>query len=203
MLIEVDIDKVVSNEKNPRFISPEKLEEVRNSVEEFKKMLKIRPIVVNENMLILGGNQRYRVCKELGFQKVWVYKEDNFSQKEQEEFIIKDNITSGSWDYDILQTDFDVQEVVKWGIDSFHFESKMMDTFFGEDEETGNTIQEAELKPKISDDGYVKFEIIIKEEEKHNLIKAINKVKQEQGLSSGDSVVYIFRKFAEQELITQ
>ena len=94
---EVDIQSIKGNPKNPRQISPEKLENLKGSIAGFTKMMKIRPIVVNEDMVILGGHQRLAACKELGFKKVWIQQESDLTEAEQREFSIKDNVSSGEW----------------------------------------------------------------------------------------------------------
>jgi len=80
-------------------------------------MLNIRPIVVNEHMIILGGNMRYKACLEAGLKEVPVIKVDSLSAEKQREFIIKDNVSGGEWDWDMLANEWESEELEEWGID--------------------------------------------------------------------------------------
>ena len=80
-------------------------------------MLKIRPIVVNNNMVVLGGNMRLKACKEAGLKEVWVLKADDLTEQQQREFIVKDNVGFGEWDWDMIANGWDVNELDAWGLD--------------------------------------------------------------------------------------
>ena len=118
----VKINKVKPNETNPRLIKDSKFNKLVESVREFPEMLKLRPIVVNSDMVVLGGNMRLKACKEAGLKDVWILKADNLTEEQQKEFIVKDNVGFGEWDWDILANDWDVKELEDWGLDGFPFD---------------------------------------------------------------------------------
>ena len=80
-------------------------------------MLQIRPIVVDKDNIVLGGNMRLRACKEAGLKEVYIVKADQLTEKQQREFIIKDNVGFGEWDWDDLANEWDVDELEDWGLD--------------------------------------------------------------------------------------
>ena len=87
-------------------------------------MLSLRPIVVDKDNIILGGNMRYKACKEIGLKEVYIIQADDLDEKKAQEFIIKDNVGFGEWDWDILANDWDVKELEDWGLDGFQFEEE-------------------------------------------------------------------------------
>ncbi len=135
--IFLDIEEIKLNENNPRFIRDEKLEKLIKSVKEFPQMLEIRPIVVNKEKMILGGNMRYRACVEAGMQKLPVIIADEFTDEQELEFLIKDNISGGEWDIQILQDQFDPNQLEIWGLDQEinAMEPINLDEFFNEDDQ--------------------------------------------------------------------
>ena len=117
MIKKVNISEVKLNPKNPRVIKDYKFEKLVKSIKDFPEMLKLRPIVVNENNIILGGNMRYRASVDAGLQEVYIVQANNLSEKQQEEFVIKDNSSFGEWDWDILANEWDIKELSDWGLD--------------------------------------------------------------------------------------
>lgn len=113
----IDIKKIKNNPNNPRFIRDEKFEKLVNSIKEFPKMLEIRPIVVNDKMIVLGGNMRLKACIEAGLTEVPVIKAKDLTKEEQEQFIIKDNVSGGEWDWDMIANEWDSDKLDDWGLD--------------------------------------------------------------------------------------
>ena len=113
----VKISKVKPNETNPRLIKDSKFNKLVKSIKEFPEMLKLRPIVVNEDMVVLGGNMRLKACKKAGLKEVWILKADNLTEEQQKEFIVKDNVGFGEWDWDILANEWDAYLLEDWGLD--------------------------------------------------------------------------------------
>lgn len=111
------ISRIKPNEKNPRIIRDEKFLELVKSIKEFPEMLNLRPIVVNKDMIIIGGNMRYRACLEAGLKQVPVIVADKLTEKQQAEFIIKDNVSGGEWDYDLLMSEWETEDLQNWGIE--------------------------------------------------------------------------------------
>ena len=114
---KVSISSIKENENNPRSINKQKFEKLVKSVKEFPEMLKLRPIVVDKDNIILGGNMRYKACREVGLKEVYIIQAEDLTDKQAQEFIIKDNIGFGEWDWDILANTFDNVELKDWGLD--------------------------------------------------------------------------------------
>ena len=119
----IKISQVKSNPNNPRLIKNEKFKKLVKSVQDFPEMLNIRPIVVNKDMIILGGNMRFKACKEAGLKEVPVIITD-LTEEQQREFLIKDNVSGGEWDWDILANEWEQTELEDWGLDGFPFEDE-------------------------------------------------------------------------------
>ncbi len=108
------------NKDNPRQITPKALEDLKTSIEKFERMLSIRPIIVDEERVILGGNMRYHALKELGFTEIkdeWVKVEKGLTPDEKREFVVKDNLSFGMWDEETLFTFATDEELEGWGMD--------------------------------------------------------------------------------------
>lgn len=117
MIKLVNITDIKPNPDNPRTINDDKFKKLVKSIKEFPQMLKIRPIVVDNNMIVLGGNMRLKACKEAGLTKVHIIKADDLTEEQQKQFIIKDNVGFGEWDWEMLANDWDSVELEEWGLD--------------------------------------------------------------------------------------
>ncbi len=113
----VNISEVIPNEINPRYIKEQKFIKLVNSIKEFPEMLELRPIVVDEQMIVLGGNMRLKACIEAGLSKVPIIIADNLTEEQKKEFIIKDNVGFGEWDWDLLANEWDTDLLEDWGMD--------------------------------------------------------------------------------------
>jgi len=114
------ITKLKLNDKNPRTIKDTKFTQLVKSIENFPKMMHMRPIVIDENFVILGGNMRYRACVELGMKDIpddWVRQYSDLTADEKERFIIEDNIQFGDWDWDILANEWNQDLLLDLGLD--------------------------------------------------------------------------------------
>jgi DNA modification methylase len=118
----ININKVKSNPNNPRIIKDDKFEKLVKSIKEFPKMLELRPIVVNNDMIVLGGNMRLKACKEAGLKQVHIIKASELTEEEQREFIIKDNVGFGEWDWELINAEWDLEQLDNWGLDVPNFE---------------------------------------------------------------------------------
>ena len=112
----VKLSEVKLNPNNPRLIKDDKFKKLVQSIKDFPEMLNIRPIVVNSDMVILGGNMRYKACKEAGLKEVPVII-TNLSEDKQREFLIKDNTSGGEWDWEVLANEWDNEQLEAWGLD--------------------------------------------------------------------------------------
>ena len=114
---KVKIQEVKLNPNNPRIIKDDKFEKLVKSIQELPQMLEIRPIVVNADMVVLGGNMRLKACKEAGLKEVPIIIADNLTEEQQREFLIKDNVSGGEWDFEMLTNEWEVEKLEDWGLD--------------------------------------------------------------------------------------
>jgi len=117
MIQKAKLTDIKSNPNNPRIIKDDKFKKLVNSIKEFPQMLELRPIVVNDEMIVLGGNMRLKACKEAGLKEVSIIKASELTEDQQRAFIIKDNVGYGEWDWDMLANEWDSEELVDWGLD--------------------------------------------------------------------------------------
>jgi 16S rRNA G966 N2-methylase RsmD len=113
----ISISKIIPNPANPRIIKDDKFKKLVKSIEEFPQMLELRPIVVDSNMVVLGGNMRLKACIAAGLKEVPIIVADNLTEQQQAEFIIKDNVGFGEWDWDLLANQWDVEALEDWGLE--------------------------------------------------------------------------------------
>ena len=111
------ISDIKANPNNPRIIKDDKFKKLVESVKNFPEMLEIRPIVVNKDMIILGGNMRFKACKEAWIKEIPVIVADNLTEEQEREFLIKDNVSGWEWDWDMLANEWDTEELVEWWLD--------------------------------------------------------------------------------------
>ena len=122
MIQNVPINTVKANPNNPRIIKDDKFAKLVKSINEFPQMLNLRPIVVNDDMIVLGGNMRLKACKEAGLKEIPIIKASELTEQQQKEFIVKDNVGYGEWDWDDLANNWDAQELTDWGLDIPNFD---------------------------------------------------------------------------------
>jgi hypothetical protein len=113
---KVKINSIKTNPKNPRLIKDDKFKKLVNSIKEFPQMLELRPIVVDENNIILGGNMRHKACIEAGLKEVYIVQAKDLTELQKDEFIVKDNVGFGEWDWDILANEWDSELLNDWGL---------------------------------------------------------------------------------------
>lgn len=115
----IKLNSIKPNPNNPRIITAEKLEDLKNSIKKYPNILDVRPIVIDNDFTVLGGNQRLLALKALGYKEVkkeWIVKADTLSEEEKKAFIIADNHNVGEWDYEELQLQFNTDELNDLGI---------------------------------------------------------------------------------------
>ena len=175
-IISKKITEIKVNPKNPRLIKDNKFIELVESIKQFPEMLDISPIVVNKDMIILGGNMRFKACKEAGLKEVPVIIADKLSEEQEKEFLIKDNVSGGEWNYEMLDIDWDAKILNDWGvqINSFNDELMQLDT-----DENESKSKSAEKKSMKTDNDYSAFELVMLHENKILLIEVLNKIKKE------------------------
>jgi ParB-like chromosome segregation protein Spo0J len=136
----VPINSIRNNPINPRLVNKAKFEKLKKSIQEFPQMLELRPIVINEDGVILGGNMRYKALVELGYEEVPVIVAEHITKEQENEFIIKDNLGFGDWDWDILANEWDSVELEDWGLDVWLNEDDIY-----------NNLDEEETEPQAKD----------------------------------------------------
>jgi hypothetical protein len=115
--MKIDINLIKENTENPRTISVEKLKLMKRSLEDFPEMLSIRPIILNSDYIIIGGNIRYKAARELGWSEVDV-EFFNTEQEKEYEFLIKDNLNYGEWSWVEMSEDYKYSDLLDWGAEA-------------------------------------------------------------------------------------
>jgi hypothetical protein len=123
------INLIKPNPNNPRIIKDDKFKKLVQSIKDFPQMLELRPIVIDENNIVLGGNMRLRACNELGLKDVPTIYAKDLTEEQKKEFIIKDNVGFGEWNWDDLANDWDSELLTEWGLD--------LPIFFNDSDELG------------------------------------------------------------------
>jgi len=155
---QVKLSKVKGNPSNPRIIKNDKFKKLVKSIKEFPEMLKLRPIVVDENYMVLGGNMRLKASKEAGLKEVWIEVAEGLTEEQKKEFIVKDNVGFGEWEWDMLANEWDSVQLAEWGLDVWQNEDDIQDieeiTDFSESEnfiiKCDNNKQLKELQLKLN-----------------------------------------------------
>ena len=116
----VKITEVKTNAKNPRIIKDDKFRKLVKSIEEFPDMLNKRPLIVFTDVdgkyVVLGGNMRLKACKEIGLKEIPVILADEWTEEQKAEFLVKDNVGFGEWDWDVLANEWDSELLNDWGL---------------------------------------------------------------------------------------
>jgi len=127
MIQNVPINTVKANPNNPRIIKDDKFAKLVKSINEFPQMLNLRPIVVNDDMVVLGGNMRLKACKEAGLKEIPIIKASELTEQQQKEFIVKDNVGYGEWDWNDLANNWDAEQLQDWGLDIPGFDAEVLE----------------------------------------------------------------------------
>jgi hypothetical protein len=192
----IKMSEIKLNPNNPRLIKDDKFKKLVQSIKNFPEMLDIRPIVVNSDMVILGGNMRYKACKEAGLKEVPVIIADNLTEEQQREFLIKDNTSGGEWDFEMLANEWDVEQLEEWGLDvgGFDLDSDELGTDF--------TLPEGDKAP------FQQMTFTLADEQAEQIKNAIADIKQTEEYkyaetmgnenSNGNALYLIIMQWAEQ-----
>ena len=157
-IVKINIEEIKMNPDNPRIIRDEKFKKLVKSIIDFPEMLEIRPIVVDENNVVLGGNMRLKACKEAGLEIIPIIKAEELNEEQKKEFIIKDNQAFGEWDSSSL-SNWSKDLLLKSGFEEW----EMMDIFGDnllENNFTSN-IEGSNFNPDVVNvDDYIKQNIL-------------------------------------------
>lgn len=113
----IRIDFIQENPNNPRTINNDKMRKLTKSIKEFPEMLEIRPVVIDKNNVVIGGNQRFRAAQAAGLTEIPVIKAEQLTDEQRKQFIIKDNTNMGDWDWEMVLESWNEDELKEWGID--------------------------------------------------------------------------------------
>lgn len=114
------LSEIHTNPSNPRLIKDDRFKKLVKSISEFPKMMELRPIIVDSEGMILGGNMRFKALKELKYKDVpdkWIKRAETLTDEEKQRFIIEDNVPFGEWDWDILANEWDQDKLIEWGLE--------------------------------------------------------------------------------------
>ena len=158
-MIEVNIKQVKANPKNPRIIKDAKFQKLVKSIQEFPDMLNKRPLIVFTDVdgkyCVLGGNMRLKALNELKYDTVPIVLADEWTEEQKAEFLIKDNVGFGEWDWDQLANEWDAEKLDDWGLDIPNYETNEVD-YSGKNQEIDVDLYDNEMiiKLKYSEDDY-------------------------------------------------
>ena len=135
---QVKLYKIKGNPNNPRIIKNDKFKKLVKSIQEFPEMLKLRPIVVDEDFMVLGGNMRLKASKDAGLKEVWIEVAEGLTEEQKKEFIVKDNVGFGEWEWDMLANEWDSSKLTEWGLDVWLNEDDIKELKNPENKESEN-----------------------------------------------------------------
>ena len=140
----MNINEIKPNPSNPRIIKDDKFKKLVKSIQDFPQMLELRPIVIDENNIVLGGNMRLKACIEAGLKDVPVKQAKDLTEEQKKEFIVKDNVGYGEWDWDDLANNWNVEDLTEWGLDIPNFDATVLEA-----EEDGFSVPEGKIETDI------------------------------------------------------
>jgi len=193
---KVKINSIKTNPKNPRLIKDDKFKKLVNSIKEFPQMLELRPIVVDENNIILGGNMRHKACIEAGLKEVYIVQAKDLTELQKDEFIVKDNVGFGEWDWDILANEWDTDKLQDWGLS--------LPVYFNDSDELGTdfNLPEGDKAP------FQQMTFTLADEQAEQIKNAITDIKQTEEYkycetlgnenTNGNALYVIIMQWAEQ-----
>jgi len=144
--MKVDIKKIKPNPRNPRVIKDEKFAKLVKSIQDFPEMLEKRPLVcftdVDGKYVVLGGNMRLKAANEVGLKQLPILLADDWTEEQKNEFLIKDNVGFGEWDWEQIKNDWDVDKLDEWGLDVPDFDIEpSLDELIGEEKNKPATMK--------------------------------------------------------------
>ena len=160
---QVKLYKIKGNPNNPRIIKNDKFKKLVKSIQEFPEMLKLRPIVVDEDMMVLGGNMRLKASKDAGLKEVWIEVAEGLTEEQKKEFIVKDNVGFGEWEWDMLANEWDSVQLAEWGLDVWQ----------NEDDEQKNEPQD--MSDNITEEYRIEIELTSEKEQEKIFKELTNK----------------------------
>ncbi len=144
--MKVKISEIKANSKNPRIIKDDKFKKLVQSIREFPEMLEKRPLVcftdIDGKYVVLGGNMRLKASQEVGLKELPIVLADDWTQEQRDEFLIKDNVGFGEWDWDQLANEWDADKLDEWGLDVPNFDTEPIgDDLIGDEKNKPATLK--------------------------------------------------------------
>ena len=193
---KIKLSKIKKNPNNPRLIKDDKFHKLVKSIKEFPEMLEIRPIVVNDNMVVLGGNMRLKACQEAKLREVPIIKASKLTAEQQREFIVKDNVGFGEWDWDMVANEWDLEEIQDWGMDVLGFNVNDEDLKDGFDLPDGEKSPFQQMTFNLADEQVEQINLKLSDIKKTEEFKYTETFGNEN--SNGNALYLIVMKWAEQ-----
>lgn len=185
---KLSISKIKLNPTNPRVIKDDKFQKLVKSIQDFPEMKEIRPIVVNQDMIILGGNMRFRAMQEAGVKEIPVVIVD-WDEEKQKEFTIKDNLSFGEWDWDALANDWDIEALRQWGVDVPSFNIDLIEPEI-------DTTRLGENMDKYINNSIKQIVLYYDTEKFEQMLNDLDKIANEKGFEDNSEVVeYLVEQF--------
>jgi hypothetical protein len=191
----IKLSSIKPNPENPRLIKDDKFYKLLESIKTFgDKMMPLRPIVIDENNIILGGNMRFKALKELGYKEVpadWIKAAKDLTEEQKKEFIIKDNVGYGDWDWDLLSKDWDNNLLEGWALDSWRLNLEAVDYSDIEDVATNNTVYkdtDGQAMNYLNSD-MKKFEIYVSKDDYDSVLKKLTEFKEKKGFANNSEAI--------------
>lgn len=199
----IKLSSIKSNPNNPRVIKDDKFKKLVKSIKDFPKMMELRPMVVNSDNIVLGGNMRLKALKELGYKEVpkeWIKSADDLTEDEQRQFIIKDNVGFGEHDWEMLQADWDLTELEEWGLENHEWGEELDHEEF----DTDFTLKDGDKDP------FQQMTFTLADEQAEQIKNAIADIKETEEYkyaetmgnenSNGNALYLIIMQWAEQRI---
>jgi hypothetical protein len=193
----MNINEIKPNPNNPRICKDNKFKQLVKSIQDFPQMLELRPIVIDENNIVLGGNMRLKACQEAGLKDVPVVQAKDLTEEQKKEFIVKDNVGYGEWDWSDIANNWEIDLITDWGLDIPGFELN-----------TGELSEEFSL-PSGDKSPFQQMTFTLADEQAEQLKNAIEEIKRTEEYkyaetmgnenSNGNALYLIIMQWAEQK----
>lgn len=186
------LNEIKANAENPRTIKREQLERLKDSIKAFPQMLYLRPLIINKDKVILGGNMRLKALKELNYSEVPVIIVEDLTPEQEKEFVLKDNLNYGEWNWDILSTDWDLTSISNWGLDipKWVNDDEAEPEF---DEDINHNYLDTYINSKIK-----QIVLFLSAEQYEETINNLQRIMENEGLESNTEVIlHLIEKYDE------
>lgn len=200
MIQQIDVKKLKSNDKNPRNIKNVKFEKLVKSIKAFPEMLEKRPIIAvtvvpDQEYLILGGNMRHKASVKAKLKTIPVMLADDWTQDQRDEFLIKDNVSSGEWDFDRLANEWDNILLGDWDVINFVPEPIPTEQLESTQEEDDVPLEEKSNIPNLTDAGFTKLEVILLEDDKKKAVATINEIRNRMNCTMSEAFMELINTY--------